>query len=192
MPASGLFSFTSPISQSKQAASAQTLTDQLFAKLTAQSSSQPNFIMSGIVNKIKEAVHGDHHTTSSTTGTTGTTGTHGTHGTHTGTGGLTGTTNTSGTAEGVAGPHNSRIANTLDPRVDSDRDGSTRVGGTTGTTGTHATHGTHTGTTGGVTSGTAGGAREGEYGPHSSRLANVSATVIRVFPKRTLLLLRIH
>ncbi|KAK6068150.1 allergen [Seiridium cupressi] len=74
--------------------------------------------------------------------------------------------NTTGVSEGQTGPHSSRMANTLDPRVDSDRDGSRTVGGsrTTGTAGT-------TGMTG--SSGTT-GASEGQYGPHSSRLANAS------------------
>jgi hypothetical protein len=38
-------------------------------------------------------------------------------------GGRTGMNNMSGAPEGTYGPHNSRIANALDPRVDSDRDG---------------------------------------------------------------------
>ncbi|KAK3328526.1 hypothetical protein B0T19DRAFT_357870 [Cercophora scortea] len=46
--------------------------------------------------------------------------------------GSTGTHNT-GTAEGVHGPHSSRIANAADPRVDSDRDGSRTVGNTAST-----------------------------------------------------------
>lgn len=127
--------------------------------------------MSGIVNKIKDALHKDHDssstTHSSTTGTHGTTGTHttGTHGTtatHT-TGthatGTHGTTGSHGTTGGYgstnAGPHDSNLANKADPRVDSDRDGSNRH-----TTGTHTGtgHNNLTGTTGhstvsGVTSG---------------------------------------
>jgi hypothetical protein len=35
----------------------------------------------------------------------------------------------SGTAQNTAGPHNSDLANKLDPRVDSDRDGSKTYGG---------------------------------------------------------------
>ena len=57
--------------------------------------------------------------------------------------GLTGTHHGSTTA----GPHNSNLENKLDPRVDSDLDGSRRVGGTTGTTGTGYGSNT-TGTTG--------------------------------------------
>jgi len=111
--------------------------------------------MSNIINKVKDALSGDHtHTT--TTGTTATTGT----------AGNTYTTGTTGTAEGVAGPHSSRLANTLDPRVDSDKDGSRRVGTTTGTTG--MTGNNYTTGTAGTTVGTA----EGVAGPHSSRLAN--------------------
>ena len=56
-------------------------------------------IMSGIINKIKDAVTGDH--SSSTTSTSHSTTTHG----------------TSGVPEGTAGPHSSRAANAADPRV---------------------------------------------------------------------------
>ena len=35
----------------------------------------------------------------------------------------------SGTARNTAGPHDSDLANKLDPRVDSDLDGSTTIGG---------------------------------------------------------------
>jgi len=89
-------------------------------------------------------------------------------GTTTGASGMTGgnnyTTGTTGTAEGMAGPHSSRLANTLDPRVDSDMDGSTRVGGTTtGTTGMTGDNAHTAGTTGtAATTGTTGG-----LGPHS-------------------------
>ncbi|KAB5572594.1 hypothetical protein GE09DRAFT_677945 [Coniochaeta sp. 2T2.1] len=88
----------------------------------------------------------------------------------------------SGTREGEHGPHGNRAANALDPRVDSDRDGShnQNYGSSTGgfTQGTGPTHGSHN--TGlGHTAGAAGplgghssGAREGEHGPHSSRAAN--------------------
>jgi hypothetical protein len=49
-----------------------------------------------------------------------------------------------GTAEGTHGPHGSRVANAMDPRVDSDRDNSRTVGGTgAGTTGMGSGH--HTG-----------------------------------------------
>lgn len=65
------------------------------------------------------------------------TNTHGTHtGTHAGTGlagthGTTGHTGTvgSGNSNTTAGPHNSDMLNKLDPRVDSDLDGSKTVGG---------------------------------------------------------------
>ncbi|RYO81756.1 hypothetical protein DL762_006945 [Monosporascus cannonballus] len=79
------------------------------------------------------------HETSGTHGTSGLTGTHGSSGTH-GTSGLTGTHPTSGAygttgssgpgpASNTAGPHSSNMANKLDPRVDSDLDGSKTVGG---------------------------------------------------------------
>jgi len=86
--------------------------------------------------------------------------------------------------EGLSGPHKSKLANKLDPRVDSDRDGSKTIGGnnsarsgatggyaagTTGSTG-HGNSGTTTGAvgSGGYTS----GSREGASGPHNSRAAN--------------------
>jgi hypothetical protein len=86
-------------------------------------------------------------------------------GTTAGTTGVTGGNNYStGTAEGVAGPHSSRLANTLDPRVDSDMDGSRRVGTTTGTTGVTGGN-TYTSGTTGTTAGTTG--TTGGLGPHS-------------------------
>ncbi|KUJ15887.1 uncharacterized protein LY89DRAFT_540670, partial [Mollisia scopiformis] len=73
------------------------------------------------------------------------------------------TTGTSGVPEGTAGPHNSRVANAADPRVDSDLDSSRRTGAVgTGNTG-------YTGTGTGVT-GTSGSTTTA--GPHSSNLAN--------------------
>ncbi|KAG4429236.1 hypothetical protein IFR05_015285 [Cadophora sp. M221] len=67
----------------------------------------------------------------------------------------------------TAGPHSSNLANKVDPRVDSDLDGSKRVGGTTGYSGTqtgnHATG--HTGFQSGVSSST-------NAGPHDSNMAN--------------------
>ncbi|KAK3360324.1 hypothetical protein B0T25DRAFT_565229 [Lasiosphaeria hispida] len=136
--------------------------------------------MSGIVNKIKEAVHSDKSTTHSA-------------------------------PEGSHGPHNTRVANAADPRVDSDRDGSHNMGASRtagqggfgshgiGSTGTHtgAHTGAHTGTHNvGTTGRTAGhgefgsanpfsstgttgthnthGTVEGAHGPHSSRLANAA------------------
>lgn len=133
--------------------------------------------MSGIINKVKDALHvGEHSTTTDTTGThhgSTTTGTHHGAGPHASgianvadprvdstTGATTGTT--TGTHHNVtghhtAGPHNSDLLNKADPRVDSDRDGSTRIGGNhtgtgltgtgTGVTGTGLT-GTGTGVTG--------------------------------------------
>ncbi|ETS81347.1 hypothetical protein PFICI_06349 [Pestalotiopsis fici W106-1] len=121
----------------------------------------------------------------------GSTGTHtGTHtGAHTGThaGGI-GSTGAYDTAEGVHGPHGSRMANAADPRIDSDRDhrgapghttglGSSGLGSNThsgiGATGTHGTHGTHSsGLTG--STGYGSNAPEGTYGTHNSRVANAA------------------
>jgi len=53
--------------------------------------------------------------TGAAAGIFGASGSHATHG--------------SGTAQNTDGPHNSDIANQLDPRVDSDRDGSKTIGG---------------------------------------------------------------
>ncbi|KAK4179309.1 hypothetical protein QBC36DRAFT_78777 [Triangularia setosa] len=114
------------------------------------------------------------HTAGRTTGTTGTTGV----GRTTGTTGTTGVGRTAGhgefgsggygtgTSEGISGPHNSRVANTLDPRVDSDRDGSRTTGNTAGT-GFGNTASTGFGNTSRTT-----GTTEGLHGPHSSRAAN--------------------
>jgi len=117
------------------------------------------------------------------TGHTGTVGT-GAVGTgssgYTGTGTGTGVTGSSGVTT-TAGPHSSSLANKVDPRVDSDLDGSRNFGAATGNTGasaygsnttgtgytgsnTHTTHGT-TGTTGGLSNST-------NAGPHNSNLAN--------------------
>ncbi|KAH8197552.1 hypothetical protein TruAng_008288 [Truncatella angustata] len=86
--------------------------------------------------------------------------------------------------EGVSGPHKSKVANKLDPRVDSDRDGSRTVGNNN-TASSGAIGGYSAGTTGsrgvgnsGVTTGAVGsggytsGSREGVSGPHNSRAAN--------------------
>jgi hypothetical protein len=111
--------------------------------------------MSGVINKVKDALHSnkDHSTTHSTTGTHSTT---------------TGTTGTHGTAEGVAGPHSSRAANAADPRVDSDLDSSRTVGSGPG----HTTTGGYTGTGTGVT-GTS-HSTTGTHGApvHNSNVAN--------------------
>ncbi|KAK4121046.1 hypothetical protein N657DRAFT_601806 [Parathielavia appendiculata] len=97
------------------------------------------------------------------------------------------------TSEGTHGPHSSRVANVMDPRVDSDRDNSRTIGtgaglgssthgtssGMTGVTGTHgAGYGSSTTATG-YGSGSTGvtgthGAPAGTYGPHSSRVANAA------------------
>jgi hypothetical protein len=63
--------------------------------------------MSGLVHKVKDAISGHHNDSTHTSDTTGTH--HGTH--HT-------TTDTTTTNHG---PHSSKLANKLDPRVDSDR-----------------------------------------------------------------------
>ncbi|KAH8911927.1 hypothetical protein BR93DRAFT_33822 [Coniochaeta sp. PMI_546] len=125
--------------------------------------------MSSIINKVKDALHSDHSDTTHNTSTT--------HGT------------SSGAPEGTYGPHSSRVANAADPRVDSDRDGSHNAGARTaghgeygsstggyvhGTGPTHASHSTGLE----ASTGSAGfgqhGTREGEHGPHSSRLANAA------------------
>jgi len=121
--------------------------------------------MSNIVNKIKDAIHSDSH--SSTTHS----------GTHSG---------THSSAEGTHGPHNSRVANAADPRVDSDRDGSNTMGGTGRTAGhgemgssnpftSSGTHNTNTlGSSGTHNTFGSSGTAEGTHGPHSSRLANAA------------------
>jgi len=87
--------------------------------------------MSGTIDKVKHALHLDKDKSTSHT--------------------TTGNATHSGTAEGVHGPHGSRVANAADPRIDSDLDGSRNGGahssayGSTGvgnhTTGTHTTTG---------------------------------------------------
>lgn len=126
---------------------------------------------SSIANKIDPRVD-------STTGAYGTTGTTGTHSGHSTTGaygttgntGLTGTHNhhtTTGTGAGYnsgighstnAGPHNSNIANKVDPTVDSDRDGRGPLQHAIGGNGTHATPGS--------------GKAQNTAGPHNSDLLN--------------------
>ncbi|CRK27873.1 hypothetical protein BN1708_014975 [Verticillium longisporum] len=131
--------------------------------------------MSGLINKIKDAVHSDKHdkhdsthtgSDAYTTGTHGTTGNPGIHhntdttGTHsTGTHG----TSTYGNTSTNAGPHDSNLANKADPRVDSDRDHRGTAGGVTGSTGTH-------GSTGLGSSGY--GNTSTNAGPHDSNIAN--------------------
>ncbi|KAJ4419781.1 hypothetical protein N0V85_000853 [Neurospora sp. IMI 360204] len=136
------------------------------------------------VDSDRDGSHNTGYNTHSTGNTFGSTGTHGTHTT----GNTFGSSNTHSTSEGAYGPHGSRAANALDPRVDSDRDGSRTAGNTTGThnTGTFGTIGTHdrqnhpfssnthstaagsghTGVTG------THGAPTGTHGPHDSRAAN--------------------
>lgn len=116
--------------------------------------------MSNIVHKVKDALTGnkDHHDT--TTGTTTTSSSN---------------PNYYGSDSTNAGPHSSNVANKVDPRVDSDRDGSKTVGNTTAygsSTGT-GTHGM-TGMTGTGTTGTSGFGTHssGGHGPHSSGIAN--------------------
>ncbi|KAL5394609.1 hypothetical protein PMIN02_004830 [Paraphaeosphaeria minitans] len=139
-------------------------------------------------NKADPRVDSDHIGTTGNHGTAahGTTGTHtgthaGTHttGTHTtgvntthGSSGLTG--NTYGSDP--TGPHDSRLGNKADPRVDSDHIGSTGNHGTTahgthGTTGTHATGINTTHGSSGLTGNTYG---SDPTGPHDSRLGNTA------------------
>jgi hypothetical protein len=103
--------------------------------------------MSNIVNKVKDALtgHKDHDTTTGTTNTSSSNPNY--YGSE--------STNTSG-------PHSSNAANKLDPRVDSDRDGSYTVGNT---------YGSNTGSgMAGMTGPT--GTHSGGHGPHSSGMAN--------------------
>ncbi|CZR60606.1 uncharacterized protein PAC_10502 [Phialocephala subalpina] len=103
------------------------------------------------IDKVKNALHlnKDHSTTSTTHNTT----------THTG----------NGIPEGTAGPHNSRVANAADPRIDSDLDSSRHTGNTHGT-GVAGAPSAYQGAGAGVT-GTSHSATT-TAGPHSSNLAN--------------------
>ncbi|KAK3941268.1 hypothetical protein QBC46DRAFT_106849 [Diplogelasinospora grovesii] len=194
--------------------------------------------MSSIINKVKDALHGDNHKEVDHNAPEGTHGPHssrvanaadprvdsdrdgshnmgahrtaghgeygsGTYGTgnnfSSGTGVTGGTYGTGTSEQGVHGPHGSRVANTLDPRVDSDRDGSRTVGtGSTGYTGTGTGTGGYTGTTGTTGAGTydsygstgtgagygqsqgygavgsGGSGVTGMAGPHGSRIANAA------------------
>jgi hypothetical protein len=145
--------------------------------------------MSGLVNKIKEAVHSDKKDNAATDnpqssnagphasnmankadprvdsdrdnyGTTN----YGTTGTH-------GTTN-AGYGSTNAGPHDSNIANKADPRVDSDRDGRGIGHGTAGTTGGIGSTGAGYGSTGTSGLGSTGTYGSTNAGPHSSNMAN--------------------
>ncbi|KAI1875670.1 uncharacterized protein JN550_001956 [Neoarthrinium moseri] len=143
--------------------------------------------MSGIVNKVKNAMHSDKSSHEAPEGT------HGTHnsrvanaadpridsdrdhraapttghsafteGTHSRPHEGVGATGGYNTAEGVHGTHNSRVANAADPRIDSDRDHRGAPGSTIG--GTHSTHtGTH-GTSGLGSTGTHGVGSTGTHG----------------------------
>ncbi|KAI0601345.1 hypothetical protein F4775DRAFT_589563 [Biscogniauxia sp. FL1348] len=88
------------------------------------------------------------HGIAGTHGTTGTHGTHGTTGTHThgssagGPGGAYGSSG-SGPAPNTAGPHKSDALNKMDPRVDSNLDGSKTYGGNKTYSGTSTHHNVH-------------------------------------------------
>jgi hypothetical protein len=130
------------------------------------------------VDSDRDGSHNAHNThTSHNTGVSsgvGTSHAHGTAGTNHGSTFAGQTTSGSTTA----GPHNSNIANKLDPRVDSDRDGSRNAGaatnsGYTGTSGTSGYSGTHAGNNVGGNTGYNGGvSRSTNAGPHDSNIAN--------------------
>jgi hypothetical protein len=156
--------------------------------------------MSNIVEKVKDKVeqvlHKDHHHTA--TGTGGTTTHTGPHSSgianaadprvdsdrdgsanlgaaNYGPGGqqTTGVTGTAGAynnASTNAGPHDSNLANKLDPRVDSDRDGSTNLGAASYGPGAQNTSSYTTGGAGYNTSSTGYGSTNA--GPHDSNLLN--------------------
>lgn len=161
--------------------------------------------MSNIVNKVKEVLHSDksdkHSAPEGTAGAHNSRiantadprvdsdmdGSHNTsgmrkagHGEY-GSSGVGNTYSSSGMSEGATGPHKSRAANAMDPRVDSDKDNSRTMGGNTGTSGFGSTgtggFGSSGNTFGSAGSGTTGmtgthGAPTGTHGPHSSRMAN--------------------
>jgi len=104
------------------------------------------------MDKVKNALHlNKENDITSTTGTTAATGS---------------TATRRDAAEGVSGPHSSRLANAADPRVDSDRDGSRNLGAASNTRGTGTTGGfSGVGTGVNTTSST-------NAGPHSSNIAN--------------------
>lgn len=126
--------------------------------------------MSSIINKVKATI--ENHTHKSEAGVTGT---------HT-----TGTTTGNGVPEGTAGPHNSRVANAADPRIDSDMDGSHNTGahhtGHTAGAGLAGTHVTHpTGTTAG-THGTTGTYNNHNTATHGAPIHN-SAVLNKIDPR---------
>lgn len=115
--------------------------------------------MSGLINKVKEAVHSDKKDNAATNDPRSTN----------------------------AGPHGSNMANTVDPRVDSDRDNLNQPGGVGGAgygnqgAGIgggpgHVGHGQHGGAAGvgstGAGYGGPGNPQSGNAGPHSSNIAN--------------------
>lgn len=103
--------------------------------------------MATTTDKIKHALHMDKNTSTTTS------------------------THNNGVPEGTTGPHNSRVANAADPRIDSDLDSSNRHTGThTGNTGAYGTTGT--GVTGHSTTTGAGYGSTGTAGPHNSNLLN--------------------
>jgi len=99
---------------------------------------------------------GAQHTGTTGTGFTGsnTAGTLGTHGSST------------------TGPHSSNLANKLDPRVDSDQDGSRNAGAAQYGAGAHQTHGTTGSGLTGSHGTTTGGYGSTNAGPHDSNLLN--------------------
>lgn len=154
--------------------------------------------MSGLVNKVKEALH---HDKPNETGTHNTSHTshgapEGTHGPHSGRvtnaadprvdsdrdhRAAPGTYGHSTTGyndpEGVHGSHGSRLANAADPRIDSDRDHrgapGTGVGHNTHSEiNSHAGHNTHTHTGGAGMTGY--NDPTGTHGTHNSRVANAA------------------
>jgi len=105
------------------------------------------------MDKVKNALHlNKENDITSTTGSTAATGS---------------TATRRDAAEGISGPHNSRVANATDPRVDSDRDGSRNLGAASNTRGT-GTNGNYSGAGTGLTNTTA----STNAGPHSSNIAN--------------------
>lgn len=120
--------------------------------------------------------HGTHGTTGLGSNTTSTHGTHGTTGLGSNTHGTTGGFGSNSRSD-PSGPHDSKLANKLDPRVDSDQPGNfgNSGGARTGNTGIgHSTGHSTTGHTsgGGLTSGTTGAYGSDPSGPHDSRFAN--------------------
>lgn len=125
--------------------------------------------MAGIINKVKEAITGDHSSSNDTYSNTRDNTTR--DNTHDTTAAAAGSHSyTSGD-----GPHKSGIANKLDPRVDSDNDGN-RNTGMTGSSGMHSSHtpGTTMGTTGMMGGSNTGSGMTGSSGsgPHNSGMAN--------------------